>query len=112
VATARVFAIGEQQTRGFWGMLYQLGQPVWTPPGPNGFPDTNSHWASAKGMKTRLDLAVFFARRYAPHFEPRALLENFAGEAASTETRRAIAGAESREQGLAIALMSPEFQRR
>lgn len=112
VAVARVFAIGEQQTRGFWGMLYQLGQPVWTPPGPNGFPDINSHWASAKGMKTRLDLSVFFARRYAPRFEPRAMLENFAGEAASPETRRAIAGAESREQGLAIALMSPEFQRR
>ncbi|MBM3608666.1 MAG: DUF1800 family protein, partial [Alphaproteobacteria bacterium] len=112
MAIARVLSFNSERMPGFPGMLVQLGQPLWSPPGPNGFPDTASHWASPKGMKTRLDLAVAIAQRQAQRFEPREVLERFAGEAVSTETRRAIAGAESREQGLALAFMSPEFQRR
>jgi uncharacterized protein (DUF1800 family) len=34
------------------------------------------------------------------------------GDAASRDTRQAVARAETREQALALLLMSPEFQRR
>jgi uncharacterized protein (DUF1800 family) len=40
------------------------------------------------------------------------LLDVVAGEAASSETRQTIARAETRQQALALLLMSPEFQRR
>ena len=43
---------------------------------------------------------------------PLDLLAQIAGAAASAETRQAIARAESKQQGLAILLMSPEVQRR
>jgi uncharacterized protein (DUF1800 family) len=40
------------------------------------------------------------------------MLDEIAGSAASAETRQAIARAESKQQGLALLLMSPEVQRR
>ncbi len=92
-------------------LLNGLGQPLWNPAGPNGFPDSAAYWASAEGLKTRLDVAAQLARQ-APGIDPRERLETVVGAAASRETRQAVARAESREQGLALMLMSPEFQRR
>jgi uncharacterized protein (DUF1800 family) len=63
-------------------------------------------------MKLRLDIAAQIASRIADSVDPRDLLEVVAADAASSETRRTIEGAESRQQALALLLMSPEFQRR
>src|SRR5437763_1390934 len=92
--------------------LNQLGQPLWAPVGPNGFPDTNAAWAAPEGMKLRLDISAQLASRVVGNIEPRDLLELVVGEAASAETRQAIERAETRQQALALLLMSPEFQRR
>ena len=92
--------------------LNQLGQPLWAPAGPNGFPDTNAAWAAPEGMKLRLDISAQLASRVVGNIEPRDLLELVVGEAASAETRQAIERAETRQQALALLLMSPEFQRR
>jgi uncharacterized protein (DUF1800 family) len=94
------------------GPLYTMGMPLWQPPGPNGWPDTAVVWASPEGMKLRLDVAAAIAGRVKELINPTELLDTVAGEAASTETRQAVARAESRQQGLALLLMSPEFQRR
>jgi uncharacterized protein (DUF1800 family) len=96
----------------YLGGLNLLGQPLWSPAGPNGFPDSNAAWAAPEGMKLRLDLSAQMASRIGENIDPRDLLELVAGDAASTETRRAIERAESRQQALALLLMSPEFQRR
>ena len=89
-----------------------LGQPLWSPAGPNGFPDNNAAWAAPEGMKLRLDISAQLASRLADSIDPRDLLELVAADAASPETRRTIERAESRQQALALLLMSPEFQRR
>ncbi len=94
------------------GGLQQLGQLVWQPPGPNGFPDSVAAWASPEGMKLRLDLASQFARRTANPPNPNDLVDIAFGPAASAETREAVKRAESKQQALALLLMSPEFQRR
>src|ERR1700716_3475384 len=94
------------------GSLNVLGQPLWAPAGPNGFPDSNAAWAAPEGMKLRLDISAQIASRVADRIDPRALLELAAADAASEETRRTIERAESRQQALALLLMSPEFQRR
>jgi uncharacterized protein (DUF1800 family) len=96
----------------FLGGLNLLGQPLWSPAGPNGFPDSNAAWAAPEGMKLRLDISAQVASRIGEHVDPRDLIELVAGDAASTETRRTIERAESRQQALALLLMSPEFQRR
>ncbi len=92
--------------------LRTLGMPLWDPPGPNGFPDTAAAWASPEAMKLRLDLAAGIAQRTKVSDDPLALLDAVAGEAASPDTRSALAHAESKQQALALLLMSPEFQRR
>ena len=92
------------------GPLNVMGMPLWQPPGPNGWPDTVSAWASPKAIKTRLDVAAAIAARVKDLVNPSELLETIVGASASGETRQAIARAESRQQGLALLLMSPEFQ--
>ncbi len=89
-----------------------LGMPLWEPPGPNGFPDTFDAWASPESMKLRLDLSADVARRAKGIGDPMSLLDAAAGDAASAETRAAVGRAESKEQAVALLLMSPEFQRR
>lgn len=63
-------------------------------------------------MKLRLDVASQLSSRIADTLEPVELLQAFAGEAASVETRQTVERAETRQQALALLLMSPEFQRR
>ncbi len=104
-------AVPEDPTR-YLGGLNLLGQPLWSPAGPNGFPDSNAAWAAPEGMKLRLDISAQVASRIGENVDPRDLLELVAADAASTETRRTVERAESRQQALALLLMSPEFQRR
>ncbi len=92
--------------------LNAMGQPLWQPGGPNGFPDTNAAWASPEGLKTRLDVAVSIARQNAGGLDPAGLMETLFGGAVSAETRQTVLRAETRHQAVALALMSPEFQRR
>ncbi|WP_426411579.1 DUF1800 domain-containing protein [Bradyrhizobium ganzhouense] len=112
VASGRLLARVPEDPGGYLGNLNLLGQPLWTPAGPNGFPDTSAAWAAPEGMKLRLDIASQMGARLGPNIDPLDLLEFAAADAASTETRRTIERAESRQQALALLLMSPELQRR
>ncbi|MDQ8729065.1 DUF1800 family protein [Bradyrhizobium sp. LHD-71] len=112
IATGRMLARVPEQPVRYLGNLNLLGQPLWSPAGPNGFADTGSVWASPEGLKLRLDLAAQVGARLGDTFEPRELMEVIAGDATSKETRETIARAESRQQAMALLLMSPEFQRR
>jgi uncharacterized protein (DUF1800 family) len=112
VATGRLLGRIPEDPGRYLGSLNLLGQPLWSPSGPNGFPDTNAAWAAPEGMKLRLDVSAQVASRLADNIDPRDLLELVAADAASPETRRTVEHAESRQQALALLLMSPEFQRR
>jgi uncharacterized protein (DUF1800 family) len=112
IATGRLLGHVPDEPNRYLGGLNMLGQPLWTPSGPNGFPDTNAAWAAPEGMKLRLDIAAQVASRVGDNVDPRDLLELAAADAASQETRQTIERAESRQQAIALLLMSPEFQRR
>lgn len=88
----------------------QLGEPLWRPPAPNGFADDEMAWID--GLARRLDLANEFAGLAADGLDPLALLDAATGQSASTETRKAVASAASRQQAVALVLMAPEFLRR
>jgi uncharacterized protein (DUF1800 family) len=94
------------------GPLSVLGAPLWAVPGPNGYPDSAAHWGSPESLRARLDLSATIARRLGDRFNPSELGEQLFDAALSPETAQAIRRAESKQQGLAILLMSPEFQRR
>ena len=79
-------------------------------PMAKGFDDNSAAWMD--GLAQRIDNANQIARRVATLANPDATLETALGQLASTETRKAIAHAESRPQALALLFMAPEFQRR
>jgi uncharacterized protein (DUF1800 family) len=112
VAAARLLARIPEDPAPYLNSLNQLGQPLWAPAGPNGFPDSNAAWAAPEGMKLRLEISAQLASRIGANVEPRELLELVLADAASAETRQAVERAETRQQALALLLMAPEFQRR
>ena len=90
--------------------LNLLGEPLWRPAAPKGFSDESADWLD--GLTQRLDIANEIARRIGGMTDPETVADDALGPLASTETRQTIARAESRQQALALLLMSPEFQRR
>lgn len=95
--------------------LNAMGQPLWQPAGPNGFPDTVAAWNSPEGMAMRLDVASDFANTFvkrAPDADPRTFAQSRLGDLLSPATAQAVARAETHPQGVALAFLSPEFMRR
>jgi uncharacterized protein (DUF1800 family) len=92
--------------------LHEMGQKPFFAPSPQGWPDTASAWAAADGLWKRIEWAGLLAARAGSRIDPLVLARDSYGDAVSDATRTAIARAESRQQGLALLLASPEFQRR
>ena len=89
-----------------------LGQPPFRAPSPAGWPDQASHWAAPDAIMKRLEWSQLLADRLGRRERPEARLAAALGPALGAETLSAIRRAESQAQGLVLALMSPEFQRR
>jgi uncharacterized protein (DUF1800 family) len=53
--------------------LARLGEPLWRPPAPKGFPDDNAAWID--GLALRLDMANAFTQRVAERVDPLAVAE-------------------------------------
>ncbi len=87
-----------------------LGERMWRPPAPQGFADVQAAWID--GLAQRLDIANRIAGLVQERIEPDAFVETALGPLASEETRKTIERADSRQQALTLAMMSPEFQRR
>src|SRR5215469_986048 len=92
--------------------LTRLGEPLWRPPSPKGFPDEEGAWID--GIAHRLDTANAIARNPAnlEGLDPKALLEIALGPLASADTRSAVNRAETKQQAVTLLLMAPEVQRR
>jgi uncharacterized protein (DUF1800 family) len=92
--------------------LNAMGQPLWNPSGPNGFPDTVDAWASSEGLATRIDVASLVANQTPGRTDPRRFATETLGSLLSPDTQHAISRAETKAQAVSIAFLSPEFQRR
>jgi uncharacterized protein (DUF1800 family) len=91
------------------GAQASLGEALWRPPAPNGFPDTEAAWID--GVPHRLDIANEFAARVGANADPLGLLDSALGPLASADTRATITRAETRAQALTLLVMTPEFLR-
>lgn len=92
--------------------LREMGQRPFFAPSPQGWPDTAQAWAGADALWKRIEWAGVLAARAGSGVDPLQLAHDGYGEALGEATRLAIERAESRQQGLALWLASPEFQRR
>lgn len=86
-----------------------LGEPIWAPSGPNGYSDADDVWATPAALIERLDWAGRIARQTASQADMRELARDLFGDRLSAETADAVRRAESRQQALALLIMSPEF---
>jgi uncharacterized protein (DUF1800 family) len=93
-------------------MLSQLGQSVWEPGSPAGWADIDASWAAPDALVRRVEVANRLATLAADRHDPRELATKLLAIPPSPNTRAAIEGADSPLTGLALLLVSPEFQRR
>ncbi len=111
-STAR--AVGPEATYGGdAGAVYDaLAQPPFRAPSPAGWPDEAGAWSGADAVMKRLEWANAVSGRMSLSGSPSDFLERCLGPTVSSRTLTTISRAESARQGLTLALMSPEFQRR
>ena len=92
--------------------LQAMGQAPLRPPGPDGWSEDPDDWITPPGLAARIRWAVAFAERIEGEFDPRDFLNHALADAASSNLSFAVNGAESRVEGIALTLISPEFNRR
>lgn len=92
-------------------LLAQLGQPVWQPGSPAGYDDVADSWAAPGALLRRVEAARLLAAR-SGDVDPRGLSQRLFAGTLSEATQTEIANAESVRTGVALLLVSPDFQRR
>jgi uncharacterized protein (DUF1800 family) len=110
VGMFRACGFARIEPAGFTDGQALLGERLWRPPSPRGYPDDEASWIDTIGR--RLDMANKFAERMADTVDPKTVMDNVLGSAVSTEVRQAVDRADSRQQALALLFMSVELQRR
>ncbi|MGF1461654.1 MAG: DUF1800 family protein [Maricaulaceae bacterium] len=111
LSAGRALDIPTLRPEALTGVYRALGQRPFGAPSPKGWPDDAESWAGPDALMKRLEWSSAAAQRVGGR-DPKAWLDTALGPLASEATRLAVSRAESREQGLTLALMSPEFQRR
>ncbi len=95
------------------GLLNALGQPVWSAPLPNGWPDQAQDWAGSDAVMARIDWAYAYAARFNDAgVDPATLAGNALGPLLRPATQEAMANAGSPREAMTLFLTAPEFQRR
>lgn len=92
--------------------LARMNQPIWSPPGPDGWPEAAGSWISPPGLTARIGWASQLGVALEPRVDPRTFVDIALGPLARQETRATVRAAAERWEGIALVLASPEFNRR
>lgn len=112
ISTLRAFDHVPDNPRFIVGALDLMGQTPFRPGSPEGWPDTAEQWGGADALYKRIEWSNTVARRIGSRVDPVDLGDAVLGPRFNPETRKAIARAETRIQGMTMFLASPDFQRR
>ena len=121
VAALRVFEGGadlvteptaRELRSGIGNALTGMGQVPNRPPGPDGWPEAEEAWITPATLAVRIRFAAKVARRLGQGLDPRAFVKTALGDVAGSNTSLAVAGSETKWEGVALVLASPEFNRR
>lgn len=112
VSTLRALNHTPERPQFIVGALDLMGQTPFRPGSPEGWPDTAAQWGGADALYKRIEWSNTVARLIGSRVDPVALGDAVLGPQFNAETRKSIARAESRSQGMTLFLASPDFQRR
>lgn len=94
------------------GSFNALGQRIFSPGSPAGWPDRSADWDGASALLRRIQWAEGIAQKIGAARNAMELAPELLGESLSDATRTAIARAASGTQALTLLLTAPEFMRR
>lgn len=93
--------------------LAALGQPMFRPSGPDGWPEEAEHWIGPQGLAARIIWALRTGKRMGERLpEPGVILDFALGPLAGPKLIFAVRAAETRADATGLILASPEFNRR
>ncbi|MFK0572676.1 DUF1800 family protein [Endozoicomonas sp.] len=102
----------EQHSRMLVNTLTAMGHKPFGAGSPAGFADVGSAWDGSDALLTRIDWANRWVEKLKKRIDPLALADTILGQQMMSDSRTIISRAESRQQGLSLLLLSPEFMRR
>ncbi|UOM35150.1 DUF1800 family protein [Acuticoccus sp. I52.16.1] len=89
-----------------------LGQPIWDPPSPAGWPYDDNDFLGGDSVLERVDFAGTMVGRFGRSVDARSLARTLLGEDLDPFVAETVDRAEDRHQAMVLLLMSPAFQRR
>ncbi|WP_380053515.1 DUF1800 family protein [Falsihalocynthiibacter sp. SS001] len=97
--------------------LTLMGQPWERPLGPDGWPENAEAWVNPQGLAARIQWAmnvpqVLVKAAGGTPPDPIAFAQTALGERLNSKVRFAVTGAETKWDGIGLALAAPEFQKR
>jgi len=89
-----------------------LGQRIYAPGSPAGWPDRGADWDGSAALMKRIEWADALGQKMGTHRDAARLAPQWLGAGMSAATRTSIARAASGSQALTLLLTAPEFMRR
>lgn len=112
VSTARAVGMDPRDIENPINTYKVLGQLPFNAPSPEGWSDNPVDWTGSDMIKKRIEWAYEFAGNISNSNSGAELLENALGHNVSDKTLHSVKRADNEREALALAIMSPEFQRR
>lgn len=112
ISTLRATGLALPRARSVVSTLTSLGQAPFGAGSPAGYGDVASSWNGADALLKRVDWINMITRQVEMTQPPLQFARTHSGSLLSEHTAKVVSRAESRQQGMALYLMSPEFLRR
>jgi uncharacterized protein (DUF1800 family) len=111
-STYRAFDVVPPEQRALLAPFEVLGQRIYSPGSPAGWPDTSKDWDGSDALMKRIEWSVAVGDRLSSLRAPLDTASQALGPALTQHTEDALRRAASPSQGLSLLMLSPEFQRR
>ncbi len=113
ISAYRALDLPIDEPRSIPSLFANLGQRVWSPNSPAGWPDRSADWDGASALMQRLRWADEVGQRVGASLNAAQLAQRILGSTLSNDTRVALGRAASAAQALlTLLLAAPEFMRR
>ena len=112
VSTFRGLQLPAEGGRASLAAFEVMGQRIYSPGSPAGWPDKSADWDGASALIKRIEWADAVGQRVGSRIDAKDLAPQLLGDNLTPTTRTAISRAASGAQAITLMLSAPEFMRR